>query len=61
MFEYFLYFYFRWRNYGSKTLKLQKLAIKVLSLTFSSSGYEKNWSTFEHARTKKKDLVHRDN
>ncbi|XP_027341597.1 uncharacterized protein LOC113854653 [Abrus precatorius] len=37
-----------WRNYGNQVPNLQKLAIKVLSLTCSSSGCERNWSIFEH-------------
>lgn len=37
-----------WRNFGFHTPNLQKHAIKVLSLTCSSWGFERNWSTFEH-------------
>ncbi|KAH1238631.1 hypothetical protein GmHk_08G023254 [Glycine max] len=33
--------------FGSQTPNLQKLAIKILSLTCSASGYERNWSVFE--------------
>ncbi|XP_060191665.1 uncharacterized protein LOC132621420 [Lycium barbarum] len=47
-----------WRLYGGDTPELQKFAIKVLGLTCSSSGCERNWSVFEHVRTKKKDLVY---
>lgn len=36
-----------WSNYGIVTPNLQKLAIKILSLTTSSSGCERNWSVFE--------------
>ncbi|GJY19720.1 pescadillo-like protein [Tanacetum coccineum] len=36
-----------WMNYGNKTLILQKMAIKILSLTTSSFGCERNWNVFE--------------
>ncbi|XP_042405588.1 uncharacterized protein LOC121995882 isoform X2 [Zingiber officinale] len=37
-----------WNSYGASTPKLQRLAQKILSLTCSSSGCERNWSVFEH-------------
>ena len=37
-----------WVAYGSTTPNLQKFAIRVLSLTCSSSGCERNWSVFQH-------------
>ncbi|XP_061364230.1 uncharacterized protein LOC133307696 [Gastrolobium bilobum] len=37
-----------WKMYGTQAPILRDLAIKVLSLTCSSSGCEHNWSTFEH-------------
>ncbi|XP_027193035.1 uncharacterized protein [Cicer arietinum] len=43
-----------WKTYGAQTPLLQLLAIKVLSLTCSSSGCERNWSTFEHIHSKKR-------
>ncbi|RZB75263.1 hypothetical protein D0Y65_033937 [Glycine soja] len=43
-----------WKLYGGKTPHLQTIAIKVLSLTCSSSGCERNWSTFEHIHSKKR-------
>ncbi|CAN0858787.1 hypothetical protein LINGRAHAP2_LOCUS30877 [Linum grandiflorum] len=36
-----------WRMYGGDTPYLQKMAIKIMSLTSSSSACERNWSTFE--------------
>ncbi|CAH9075051.1 unnamed protein product [Cuscuta europaea] len=36
-----------WRLYGSTTPNLQKLDMRVLSLTCSASGCERNWSVFE--------------
>nr|XP_004513388.1 uncharacterized protein LOC101512383 [Cicer arietinum] len=42
-----------WKTYGAQTPLLQLLAIKVLSLTCSSSRCERNWSTFEHIHCKK--------
>ncbi|XP_076940676.1 uncharacterized protein LOC143609948 [Bidens hawaiensis] len=37
-----------WKLYGKRTRNLQQLAIRVLSLTCSASGCERNWSTFKH-------------
>ena len=33
---------------------LQKLAIKILSQTSASSGYERNWSLFEQINSKRR-------
>ncbi|KAF8392528.1 hypothetical protein HHK36_022871 [Tetracentron sinense] len=38
-----------WDNYGASTPHLQQLACRILSLTCSASGCERNWSVFEHA------------
>ena len=38
-------------------LKLRAFAIKVLSLTCSSSACEHNWSTFNQVRTKKRNKL----
>ncbi|XP_058775668.1 uncharacterized protein LOC131649941 [Vicia villosa] len=46
-----------WRRYGAKTPNLQLLAIKILSLTCSSSGCERNWSAFEHIHSKKRNRL----
>ncbi|XP_070023764.1 uncharacterized protein [Nicotiana sylvestris] len=46
-----------WVQYGVETPELQAFAIKVLSLTCSSSGYERNWSVFEHIHTKKRNRL----
>ncbi|KAF8410857.1 hypothetical protein HHK36_003394 [Tetracentron sinense] len=40
-----------WESYGDSAPELQKLAIRILSLTCNSSGCERNWSTFEHVST----------
>ncbi|XP_042019101.1 uncharacterized protein LOC121766939 [Salvia splendens] len=37
-----------WKHYGSKAPNLQNFAIRVLSLTCSAIGCERNWSTFQH-------------
>jgi hypothetical protein len=42
-----------WTSYGSRVPNLQKLAIRVLSQTCSSSRCECNWSVFEKIHTKK--------
>lgn len=36
-----------WDSYGDKTPELKRFAMRVLSLTCSSSGCERNWSAFE--------------
>ncbi|XP_075105601.1 uncharacterized protein LOC142179446 [Nicotiana tabacum] len=46
-----------WDQYGVETPELQAFAIKVLSLTCSSSGCERNWSVFEHIHTKKRNRL----
>ncbi|GMP82231.1 hypothetical protein CsSME_00036635 [Camellia sinensis var. sinensis] len=46
-----------WSAYGSETPNLQTFAIKILSLTCSSSGCERNWSVFEHIHTKKRNRL----
>ncbi|KAH7658191.1 Ribonuclease H-like protein [Dioscorea alata] len=38
-----------WNLYGTSTPNVQQLAIKILSLTCSASGCERNWSVFQHA------------
>nr|KYP47371.1 hypothetical protein KK1_030985 [Cajanus cajan] len=46
-----------WRLYGSSTPNLQQLAIKILSLTYSSSGCERNWSVFEQIHIKRRNRL----
>ena len=46
-----------WSTYGNGVPNLQRIAIKILSLTTSSSGCERNWSTFEGIRTKKRNRL----
>ncbi|CAI9279347.1 unnamed protein product [Lactuca saligna] len=36
-----------WGHFGGSTPHLTKIALRILSLTSSSSGCERNWSTFE--------------
>lgn len=36
-----------WESYGDAHPELQNFTIRVLSLTCSSSGCERNWSAFE--------------
>ena len=36
-----------WDSYGAEFPELQRFAIRILSLTCSSSGCERNWSAFE--------------
>ncbi|XP_028057314.1 uncharacterized protein LOC114261278 [Camellia sinensis] len=42
-----------WKMFGHSAPNLQKLAIRILSQTGSSSGCERNWSVFERIHTKK--------
>ncbi|KAH1225188.1 hypothetical protein GmHk_11G032151 [Glycine max] len=46
-----------WRMFGSQTPNLQKLAIKILSLTCSVSGCERNWSVFEQIHSKNRNRL----
>nr|KYP48765.1 hypothetical protein KK1_029567 [Cajanus cajan] len=46
-----------WRMYGSDTPYLQQLAIRILSLTCSASGCERNWSVFEQVHTKRRNRL----
>ncbi|XP_020988795.2 uncharacterized protein LOC107463415 [Arachis duranensis] len=48
---------FWWRTYGHETPNMRDLAIKILSLTCSASGCERNWSIFEHIHTKKRNRL----
>ena len=41
-----------WRLFGNDARILQKLAIRLLSQTASSSGCERNWSLFDRIHTK---------
>jgi hypothetical protein len=36
-----------WRSYGDRAIELQRFARRLVSLCASSSGCERNWSTFE--------------
>ncbi|KAL8099039.1 hypothetical protein AgCh_031654 [Apium graveolens] len=46
-----------WSNYGSGTPNLQFMAKKIVSQTTSSSGCERNWSTFEGIHKKKRNRL----
>ncbi|MCL7038744.1 hypothetical protein MKW94_019191, partial [Papaver nudicaule] len=46
-----------WKNFGCATPNLQKLAIRILSQTCSSSGCERNWSVFERIHSKKRNRL----
>lgn len=43
-----------WERFGTKTPELTKFAMRVLSLTCSALGCERNWSTFEQVNDTKK-------
>ncbi|XP_050104733.1 uncharacterized protein LOC126584374 [Malus sylvestris] len=46
-----------WFTYGNGVPNLQRIAIKTLSFTTSSSGCERNGSTFEGIHTKKRNRL----
>ncbi|GFZ21698.1 hAT dimerization domain-containing protein [Actinidia rufa] len=46
-----------WRLFGHSAPNFQKLAIRILSQTSSSSGCERNWSVFERIHTKKRNRL----
>ncbi|XP_048442454.1 uncharacterized protein LOC125478352 [Pyrus x bretschneideri] len=46
-----------WKHFGTKTPELMKLAIRVLSLTCSASGCERNCSTFSMTHTKRRNRL----
>ncbi|KAF7150625.1 hypothetical protein RHSIM_Rhsim02G0154200 [Rhododendron simsii] len=46
-----------WSNYGNHTPNLKRMATRILSLTSSSSGCERNWTTFEGIHTKKRNRL----
>lgn len=47
-----------WDSYGNECPELQRFAIRVLSLTCTSSGCERNWSAFEMVHTKRRKRLH---
>ncbi|KAF7832439.1 zf-BED domain-containing protein/DUF659 domain-containing protein/Dimer_Tnp_hAT domain-containing protein [Senna tora] len=47
-----------WLAYGDGCPELQKFAIRILSLTCSSSGCERNWNAFEMVHTKRRNRLH---
>ncbi|XP_048616815.1 uncharacterized protein LOC125575425 isoform X2 [Brassica napus] len=46
-----------WWSYGASTPTLRDFAVKVLSLTCSATGCERNWSVFQHLHTKKRNRL----
>jgi hypothetical protein len=46
-----------WEFYGSGTLELQNFAIRVLSQGSSASACERNWSSFNHIHSKKRNRL----
>ncbi|XP_073030584.1 uncharacterized protein [Primulina eburnea] len=46
-----------WSSYGASTTELKTYAIKILYLTCSSSGCERNWSVYEHIHSKKRNRL----
>nr|XP_028956181.1 uncharacterized protein LOC103417677 isoform X2 [Malus domestica] len=46
-----------WQRFGYRTPELMMFAIRVLGLTCSSSGCERNWSTFQMIHKKKRNRL----
>ncbi|CAN1127439.1 hypothetical protein LINPERHAP2_LOCUS4046 [Linum perenne] len=46
-----------WSSFGDDVPELQKFAIRILSLTCSASGCERNWSVFERVHSKKRNCL----
>ncbi|KAL4570479.1 hypothetical protein LXL04_026134 [Taraxacum kok-saghyz] len=46
-----------WDSYGAETPELRNFAMRILSLTCSSSGCERNWSAFEMVHSKKRNRL----
>ncbi|XP_039122041.1 uncharacterized protein LOC120258657 [Dioscorea cayenensis subsp. rotundata] len=46
-----------WRFFGHSAPNIQKLALRILSQTSSSSGCERNWSAFERIHTKRRNRL----
>ncbi|XP_034695709.1 uncharacterized protein LOC117921866 [Vitis riparia] len=46
-----------WAAYGASAPYLQKFAMKVLNLTCSASGCERNWSIFENIHSKRRNRL----
>ncbi|XP_078150193.1 uncharacterized protein LOC144545498 [Carex rostrata] len=46
-----------WITFGSSAPNLQKLAVRILGQTCSSSGCERNWSVFEFIHSKKRNRM----
>lgn len=46
-----------WESYGGEGKELQKLAMRILSLTCSATGCERNWSIFDQVHTKRRNRL----
>lgn len=46
-----------WKLYGTEVPTLQKMAMRILALTSSSSGCERNWSVYEMIHTKRRNRL----
>nr|XP_017254340.1 PREDICTED: uncharacterized protein LOC108224302 isoform X1 [Daucus carota subsp. sativus] len=46
-----------WDAYGGRAIELQSFAKRIVGLCCSSSGCERNWSTFEFIHTKKRNRL----
>lgn len=49
-----------WDSYGADTPELRNFAMRILSLTCSSSGCERNWSAFEMVHSKRRNRLHQE-
>nr|KAJ0216298.1 hypothetical protein LSAT_V11C300130340 [Lactuca sativa] len=47
-----------WDSYGADTPELRNFSMRILSLTCSSSGCERNWSAFEMVHSKRRNQLY---
>ncbi|XP_028126841.1 uncharacterized protein LOC114323430 isoform X3 [Camellia sinensis] len=47
-----------WDSFGDECPELKRFVIRILSLTSSSSGCERNWSAFEMVHSKRRNRLH---
>ncbi|CAN0846511.1 hypothetical protein LINGRAHAP2_LOCUS4490, partial [Linum grandiflorum] len=46
-----------WDSFWDEVPEFQRFAIRILSLTCSASGCERNWSAFERVHTKRRNKL----
>lgn len=49
-----------WEQYGDSAPGLQRVAVRILSQVCSASTFEKNWNTFQHIHSEKRNRLDRE-